>query len=106
MTGEFIIGQNFTGTVTPAGLFTVTVEGFNCQLVYNTTNVGAPNVTTTGDDADAPAARGGSAAAAATPGAGAGTTTPTTTNTMSSGGAAAAPAALMGLLAGALALVF
>jgi hypothetical protein len=99
--GEFITGQSLTGSSTPAGLFTVTVAGMDCSLIYTTKVVGKPNVTTTGVTATkaadaAPAAMGAAATAADN----------TTTTAKKSNAAAAAPAALMALVAAALTLAF
>lgn len=100
--GEFITGQSLTGSSTPAGLFTVTVAGMDCSLIYTTKNVGKPNVTTTGTTATK--AADAAPAAAATTATAANTTAPATTARSSA--AAAAPAALFALVAGALALAF
>jgi hypothetical protein len=98
--GEFpLVGQTFTGSSTPAGLFTVTVAGMDCKLVYATKIVGKPNITTTGTAADATATA-AATGAAATPAAAA------PAPAAKSSAVAAAPAALMALVAGALALAF
>jgi hypothetical protein len=98
--GEFpLVSQAFTGSSTPAGLFTVTVAGMDCKLVYTTKVVGKPNITTTGAAAEPTA---NATAGAAAPG----TAAPAPTTAPKSSAAVAAPAALMALVAGALALAF
>uniref|UniRef100_A0A383VSZ5 Uncharacterized protein n=1 Tax=Tetradesmus obliquus TaxID=3088 RepID=A0A383VSZ5_TETOB len=97
--GKFITDTAFTGSATPAGLFTVTVAGMDCQLVYATKIVGKPNITTT--EATAAAANATEAPAAAAADNATAAAAP-----KKSSATAATPAALMALLAGVVALAF
>lgn len=97
--GKFITDTAFTGSATPAGLFTVTVAGMDCQLVYATKIVGKPNITTT--EATAAAANATEAPAAAAADNATAAAAP-----KKSSATAAAPAALMALMAGVVALAF